>query len=106
LHTEEIINSDSEDSDSHKNTSENKDYIKELDVIFIPLVAFDDTGHRLGMGGGFYDRTLVNFYNDPSSQTTLIGLAHDIQKTLSLPTQVWDVPLPYILTPTQLYNCI
>lgn len=74
-----------------------------LDLIFTPLVAFDDNGNRLGMGGGFYDRTLESIsQNNPA--TKLVGLAHDIQKTLSLPTQAWDIPLPQILTPSQLYT--
>lgn len=79
--------------------------ITSLDILFTPVVAFDEVGNRLGMGGGFYDRTLVNIINKPVCSTIVIGLAHDIQKTLSLPTQAWDIPLPYILTPTQLYTC-
>jgi 5-formyltetrahydrofolate cyclo-ligase len=78
---------------------------KELDILFTPLVAFDEDGNRLGMGGGFFDRTLVSLINDPHSTVRIIGLALDIQKTLTLPTQAWDIPLPYILTPSQMYVC-
>ncbi|WP_434524109.1 5-formyltetrahydrofolate cyclo-ligase [Photorhabdus asymbiotica] len=68
----------------------------ELDIMMIPLVAFDHTGQRLGMGGGFYDRTLSqwqqkNFYP--------IGLAHNCQLVDSLPSAKWDIPLPEIITP-------
>lgn len=81
-----------------------------LDVIFTPLVAFDEQGNRMGMGGGFYDRTLQYIYERRSQHTQssslplICGLAHDMQKSLALPTQVWDIPLPAILTPTTLYS--
>jgi len=81
--------------------------VKQLDVMFTPLVAFDDRGNRLGMGGGFYDRTLVSFSKNTADQKTkVIGIAHDIQKTLTLPVQAWDIPLPHILTPSRFYNFI
>ncbi len=88
----------------------------QLDIIFAPLVAFDEKGNRLGMGGGFYDRTFERLgeasLNLPLQHNTrakthptkLIGLAYDAQKALSLPIEVWDIPLPYILTPTRLYQ--
>lgn len=83
--------------------------VQNLDIIFTPLVAFDEKGNRLGMGGGFYDRTLqalqpVAPENKPALHTHIIGLAHDIQKTLSLPIETWDIPLSAILTPTQFYT--
>jgi 5-formyltetrahydrofolate cyclo-ligase len=82
--------------------------IAQLDMILAPLVAFDEKGNRMGMGGGFYDRTIKHIANkdsmDAIRKTRLIGLAHDVQHTLSLPTQVWDIPLPAILTPTTLYS--
>lgn len=78
--------------------------LEELDVLFTPLVAFDESGNRLGMGGGFYDRTLYALSDSKKpSKPRVIGLAHDIQKTLSLPTEAWDIPLNYIMTPTKLY---
>jgi 5-formyltetrahydrofolate cyclo-ligase len=84
--------------------------VQSLDLIFTPLVAFDEQGNRMGMGGGFYDRTLQNLKqhehntNNSSQYPKVIGLAHDVQKTLSLPTQVWDIPLAKILTPSKLYS--
>lgn len=71
-----------------------------LSHVFMPLVAFDNNGNRMGMGGGFYDRT---FANRPSKQKR-IGLAHDCQQVVSLPTENWDVPLDMIITPTQLIS--
>ena len=68
--------------------------LKELDILFTPLVAFDKQGNRLGMGGGFYDRTLQNWQN---SSFIPVGLAHQCQQVEQLPTEAWDVPLHQIL---------
>ena len=68
--------------------------LDELDILFTPLVAFDKEGNRLGMGGGFYDRTLQNWQN---SSFIPVGLAHQCQQVEQLPTEAWDVPLHQIL---------
>lgn len=73
----------------------------QLAIIYTPLVAFDAQGHRLGMGGGFYDRTLANTQNAGQSFPTVVGLAHDCQQVADLPIESWDVPLVELLTPTQ-----
>lgn len=67
-----------------------------IDIIYTPLVAFDNKGNRMGMGGGYYDRTLAA---NPTVNT--IGLAHDCQQVDALVTQPWDMPLNHIVTPTQ-----
>jgi len=78
---------------------------KQLDIICTPLVAFDKTGARLGMGGGFYDRTLSHWYQHYQKQTPQyntpypIGLAHNCQLIDTLPTEEWDIPLPEVITP-------
>ncbi|GLR08283.1 5-formyltetrahydrofolate cyclo-ligase [Mixta theicola] len=72
-----------------------------LDVMFVPLVAFDKQGQRLGMGGGFYDRTLQHWRRH---RFLPIGLAHDCQQVDTLPTEAWDIPLPAILTPSRLWQ--
>ncbi|WP_219702311.1 5-formyltetrahydrofolate cyclo-ligase [Marinomonas lutimaris] len=71
----------------------------ELDIVLLPLVGFDSKGGRLGMGGGFYDRTFANKRAD--EKPLLIGLAHDCQEVKSLPIEGWDVPLQAIITPRQ-----
>ena len=68
--------------------------LEELDILFTPLVAFDKQGNRLGMGGGFYDRTLQNWQN---FSFIPVGLAHQCQQVEQLPTEAWDVPLHQIL---------
>ncbi|MCL7941419.1 5-formyltetrahydrofolate cyclo-ligase [Halomonas sp. ATCH28] len=68
-----------------------------LDVILLPLVGFDAQGQRMGMGGGFYDRTLA-FTRRPGPRPRLIGLAHDCQRVERLPAAPWDVPLDAIVS--------
>jgi len=80
--------------------------LEEIDIVFTPLVAFDLLGARLGMGGGYYDRTLAAWFDAKKSGTTLpysypIGIAHDCQQVEQIDSQDWDVPLPEIITPTQ-----
>ncbi len=72
-----------------------------LDVLITPLVAFDRTGQRLGMGGGFYDRTLQNWR---AHGFLPVGYAHDCQQVVSLPVQEWDIPLPVVVTPTKIWR--
>ncbi len=67
--------------------------LEQLDVIFTPLVAFDKQGNRLGMGGGFYDRTLQH----PQHHFIAVGLAHQCQQVELLPIESWDIPLEHIL---------
>lgn len=80
----------------------------QCDVILMPLVGFDLNGNRLGMGGGYYDRTLAftqtttRFHNPLCpSKPKLVGIAHDVQEVHSLPVAPWDVPLDAIVTPTR-----
>lgn len=77
---------------------------KELNIIFTPLVAFDDHGNRLGMGGGFYDRTLAQLPEDNSKSPAIIGLAHDCQQVAHIPIESWDIPIPTIITPTKIHQ--
>ncbi len=74
-----------------------------LNVIFTPLVAFDISGNRLGMGGGFYDRTL-SALNKNKDNPKVIGLAYEMQRLDELPVASWDIPLPQIATPSKLYS--
>ncbi|STX28137.1 5-formyltetrahydrofolate cyclo-ligase [Legionella beliardensis] len=72
---------------------------KDLDLIFLPLVAFDEHGTRLGMGAGYYDRTLANGEDNP----LLIGVAYDFQRQPFIAPQEWDVPLAAVITPNHIY---
>lgn len=70
-----------------------------LDVLFLPLVGFDDRGHRLGMGGGYYDATLAFLRSRKAwRRPYLVGLAYECQRTALVPTEQWDISLNAALT--------
>lgn len=71
-----------------------------LDVIIVPLVACDQRGVRLGMGGGFYDQFLRNW---KIKKIIPIGLAYDFQIIHYIPKEPWDIALPIVLTPKKIY---
>ncbi len=71
----------------------------QLDLVLMPLVGFDAAGGRMGMGGGFYDRTFAYKNKSPSSKTYLLGLAHSCQRVEQLDVAPWDIPLAAIATP-------
>ncbi|WP_230353882.1 5-formyltetrahydrofolate cyclo-ligase [Lelliottia sp. WAP21] len=75
--------------------------LAELDVLITPLVAFDEQGQRLGMGGGFYDRTLQNWQQHGFQP---VGYAHDCQGVEALPVEKWDIPLPAVVTPGKIWR--
>ncbi|PIB58197.1 5-formyltetrahydrofolate cyclo-ligase [Pseudomonas sp. 2822-17] len=75
-----------------------------LDLVLLPLVGFDDAGGRLGMGGGFYDRSLAYLARRQNwRKPTLLGLAHECQKVDRLAQASWDVPLAGTVTDKQWY---
>lgn len=71
-----------------------------IDYLFMPLVGFDLQGNRMGMGGGYYDRTLSRIQH-VQQKPELVGLAHDCQQVEQLPIESWDVPIDMIITPTK-----
>lgn len=75
-----------------------------LSLVLLPLVGFDDVGGRLGMGGGFYDRSLAYLARRHNwRKPTLLGLAHECQKVGRLAQASWDVPLAGTVTDKQWY---
>ena len=72
-----------------------------LDIILMPLVGLDNKGNRLGMGGGYYDRTLA-FTRSSDQKPLLVGIAHDEQEVDTLPFASWDIPVDAIVTPTRI----
>ena len=77
---------------------------EQLDVVIMPLVGFDKDGNRLGMGGGYYDRSFHFKHAKPNVLPKLIGWAHQCQQHEELPNEPWDVPLDSIITEKQIIN--
>ena len=82
--------------------------IKKLDLVLLPLVAFDNECHRLGMGGGYYDRLLhfKRMFNRRNKymKPTLIGVAYDFQRCDTVPTETWDIAVNHIVTDKKTYG--
>jgi 5-formyltetrahydrofolate cyclo-ligase len=76
-----------------------------LDLILMPLVGFDEQGGRLGMGGGFYDRSLAYLRRRKSWHSPLLlGLAHECQKVDRLALAAWDVRMHAVVTDKSWYK--
>jgi len=73
----------------------------ELDLILLPLVAFDLRGNRLGRGKGYYDRTLAQI---EAPKPFLMGLAHTFQQVDNLPHDEWDIALNALCTDQQYFT--
>ena len=76
--------------------------IENMDIVFIPLTAFKKDANRLGMGGGYYDKTIANIKS--SKQPLLIGIAHELQHNEQFITQPWDIQMDMIITEKQIYR--
>jgi len=78
---------------------------RNLDLIIMPLVAFDKMGNRIGMGGGYYDRTLA-FLNARTRwyKPRLVGIGYSFQQVVSINSESWDVPLSYIATEKEYFK--
>jgi 5-formyltetrahydrofolate cyclo-ligase len=76
-----------------------------LDILLVPLVGFDAGCHRLGMGGGYYDRTLSYLsHRQYWRRPRLIGVAHECQRVAELPVRPWDIPLDLVMTERRVYR--
>lgn len=79
---------------------------RQLDVVMAPLVAFDAGGHRLGMGGGFYDRTLAfRRFRRCFRRPWFIGIAYGFQRVPRLESDPWDVGLDAVVTDEGSLRC-
>ncbi|MCW8879779.1 MAG: 5-formyltetrahydrofolate cyclo-ligase [Kangiellaceae bacterium] len=80
--------------------------ISTIDLLLMPLVAFDINGNRLGMGGGFYDASLCHLL-DPEfkhQRPLCLGIAFERQKLNRLPKEPWDFPLDGVITENKIYR--
>lgn len=76
----------------------------QLDMALVPLTAFDDKLFRLGMGGGYYDKTFAYTALHLNSQPKLIGIGYDFQRVATVYGQQWDVPADVIVTDKTIYH--
>lgn len=83
-----------------KNLPENFISEDEIDVIIVPLVAFDNKGNRMGMGGGYYDRMLKKVRKD----CLIIGVAYEFQLVDELIVEEWDMPMDIVITEKKYYE--
>ena len=72
----------------------------EIDMVIVPLLAFDKKGNRLGYGGGFYDRFLSQCRPDVMK----IGLSFFSPEEEDLPNEDTDIPLNFCVTPSKIYE--
>lgn len=72
--------------------------VSELNLLLVPLVAFDVLGSRIGMGKGFYDKALLK-----NNSTILVGVAYEFQRVDFIKSETWDVKLDIIVTEKRVY---
>jgi 5-formyltetrahydrofolate cyclo-ligase len=78
----------------------------ELDMVIMPLVAFDLRGNRLGTGGGYYDRTFAVLRDTTNGKKPLmIGLGYAVQQTESVIADPWDVRMDGVITEKEFISC-
>ena len=70
-------------------------HAREVDIVLLPLLAFDKAGHRVGYGKGFYDR----FLSDCRPDVLKIGLSLELPVESIDDANEFDVPLNYVITP-------
>ena len=76
-----------------------------LDLVLMPLVGFDADCNRLGMGAGYYDRSLAHLRRRRHwRRPRLVGVAHECQRVEQLEPRPWDVPLDLVVTEAGLYR--
>lgn len=75
-----------------------------LDLLVMPLAGFDRHGHRIGMGGGFYDRTLAALRHCAYRRPALVGLAFECQRLDAIEPELWDIALDAIVTERTVYR--
>ncbi len=73
-------------------------WANQLDAIFCPLVAVDKTGIRMGMGGGYYDRSLAKSHQFSVKKPLKIAWCYDFQYVEKLDKKPWDIPMDMIIT--------
>lgn len=77
----------------------------QLELVLLPVIAFDCYGHRLGTGGGYYDRTFAFLHGPVTDAPRMVGLAYTVQQIDLLPSDPWDIVLNDVLTESEFIHC-
>ena len=77
----------------------------DIDLVITPVVAFDSRGHRLGQGGGFYDRAFAPAIGRHRPWAPLVGVAYEHQRVHALEAASWDVALNFVVTEHRIWRC-
>jgi len=77
--------------------------LADLDLVLLPLVAWDESGQRLGMGAGYFDRMLAGVKD--CMRPLRVGVAYEAQKVSRLPADPWDVRLHRVITENGVFTC-
>lgn len=79
---------------------------QDMDIVLVPLLAFDQQGMRLGAGGGYYDRSFAFLKDVPRpARPLLVGIGYDFQEVEALTPEPWDVPLDLVVTNARIVRC-
>lgn len=71
---------------------------EDLDCVLMPLLAYDRKGHRLGTGGGYYDRTFSFLKASTHKKPTMLGVAYTVQQADFIPIDPWDMVMDGVVT--------
>jgi len=78
---------------------------QEIDLALVPLLGFDRAGHRLGFGGGYYDRSFAFLRGrEDVGKPVLVGVGYAMQEVERIDAQAWDVRLDYVATERELLD--
>lgn len=77
-----------------------------IDLVLVPLLGFDRRGHRLGTGGGYYDRSFAFLKNVARpAQPVLVGIGYSFQEVPALSDEAWDIRMDFVATERDLIDC-
>lgn len=76
--------------------------ISDIDVILVPGIVWDISGHRIGFGGGYFDRLL----SEKRTDAVAIGLSYDLQVVDAVPNDSWDKAVDLVVTQSRVYGAL
>ena len=78
-----------------------------LELVLVPLLGFDRRGHRLGTGGGYYDRSFAFLGGrERPAQPVLVGIGYSFQEVEAIAAEPWDIRMDFVATERELIDCM